>query len=190
MMDVRYCPGCGTPTVKREDGGRPRDTCPACGWVHYSEMAIGVGALIIRDEQVLLVERSIPPVGRWTLPSGWIEQDENLAMAVVREVKEETDLDCTPVGIVCIRNMPRPGRNETYVCFLCEVSPEAQPRADGVESAQARFVSPADFNALDVSVFTRFLVEEYLRDRPGPLPASRSFNRFDLYPDAAIFAAF
>ncbi|MBN2304604.1 MAG: NUDIX hydrolase, partial [Anaerolineae bacterium] len=69
-MDIHYCPQCGTATIKQEDGGRLRDTCPGCNWIHYTEIALGVGAIIPRGDAVLLVQRGIPPVGLWTLPSG------------------------------------------------------------------------------------------------------------------------
>lgn len=189
-MEFHFCPRCGAATIKREDGGRIRDTCPSCDWVHYADMALGVGAIIPRGDAVLLVQRGIPPVGLWTVPSGWIEQEDTLETAVVREVQEETGLVCAPQGILCVRSYPKPLRNETYVCFLCTVSPEAEPIADGVESLQARFVSPAEYETLDISPFTLFLLAHYARVPAAPLPPSRAFDRFDAYPNAAIFAPF
>lgn len=183
---ARYCPHCGRATVRKFDGGREREACPEGHWVQYAETAIGVGALVLRGDRVLLVERGIPPVGRWTLPSGWIEQDETLGEAVVRELREETGLEGQPLGIICLRNIPKPGRNEFYVCFLCEVSPDAQPVPDGDESTQARFVHPTEFDALDLSPFSRFVVERYLAQRPQPWPLSRDCP----LPNAAVFAPF
>jgi ADP-ribose pyrophosphatase YjhB (NUDIX family) len=187
---VRFCPQCGTPIVNREDGGRTREARPACGWIHYAETAIGVGALILRGEQVLLVERGIPPVGRWTLPSGWIEQEDTLATAVVREVREETGLDCTTAGIICVRNTPKPQRNEMYICFLCLVAEDVVPVPDGIESTQARFVHPVEFDALDLAPFSRFVIEQYLARRPQPWPLAAVFSRSKSFPDAAVFAPF
>ena len=187
---VRYCPQCGTPTVLQFDGGRDRDMCPACGWKHYADTGIGVGALILRGEQVLLVERGIPPVGRWTLPSGWIEQDDNLATAVVREVVEETGIDCTPSGIICVRNIPKPERNEMYICFLCEAAPNAEPVPDGIESTRAEFVHPNDFDRIDISAFSRYVIEHYLQQRPQPWPLTQEFMAADAYPSVAVFAPF
>jgi len=187
---ARYCPQCGTPTVKREDGGRERDVCPACGWVQYAEVAVGVGALILRGERVLLVERAIPPVGRWTLPSGWIEQEDTLASAVVREVREETGLACAPLGIICVRNIPRPGCNDVYVCLLCAEDRRAEPVADGAETRQARFVAPAEFDRIDLSPFSRYVIEQYVRERPQPWPLLDDQRLREAYPGAAIFAPF
>jgi NADH pyrophosphatase NudC (nudix superfamily) len=185
-VTARYCPECGTTTIRREDGGRARDACPSCGWIHYSDTAIGVGALILRRDKILLVERGIPPVGRWTLPSGWIEQEDTLASAVVREVWEETGLECRPVGLICVRNIPKQERNELYMCFLCEVDVEAQPIPDGVESTQARFVPPGEFDGIDLSPFSRYVIEQYLAQQPAPW----AIHPNTPYADALTIAGF
>lgn len=187
---ARYCPQCGQPTRRREDGGRERDACPACGWVQYAEIGVGVGALILRDERALLVERGIPPVGRWTLPGGWIEQEDTLATAIVREVQEETGLRCNPVGVICLRSIPRPARNDLYVCLLCTVDPLAEPSADGWETRQARFIAPEEFDRIDLSPFSRYVIEHYLRERPRPWLLQEDRRLLEAYPGAAIFAPF
>ena len=53
-----------------------------------------VGAVVIRDECLLLVRRGHgPAAGEWSVPGGRVETGETLAEAVVREVAEETGLD-------------------------------------------------------------------------------------------------
>jgi 8-oxo-dGTP diphosphatase len=52
-----------------------------------------VGAVVCRDEHILLIQRANPPqAGRWSLPGGRVESGETLVEAVVREVREETGL--------------------------------------------------------------------------------------------------
>ena len=61
---------------------------------------LGVGALIFRDDQVLLVERGKEPLkGYWSLPGGLLELGEKLEAAVQREVLEETGLLVEPLGL-------------------------------------------------------------------------------------------
>jgi mutator protein MutT len=55
---------------------------------------VGVGAVIVDGQSVLLVKRAHPPLqGEWSLPGGAVEVGETLHEAVVREVREETGLE-------------------------------------------------------------------------------------------------
>lgn len=54
---------------------------------------VGVGAVVWRDERVLLIRRGMPPrIGQWSLPGGAQQLGETLAEAVTREILEETGL--------------------------------------------------------------------------------------------------
>jgi len=55
-------------------------------------------ALVVRDGRVLLTRNSArgPHPGTWTLPGGGIDHGEDPRASVVREVREETGLVCTP----------------------------------------------------------------------------------------------
>ena len=54
---------------------------------------VGVGAVIVRDDCVLLIRRGTAPLlGEWSLPGGVLECGETLREAVAREAHEETGL--------------------------------------------------------------------------------------------------
>jgi ADP-ribose pyrophosphatase YjhB (NUDIX family) len=54
---------------------------------------VGVGAVIVRENRVLLIQRGTPPLlGEWSLPGGVLECGEALREAAVREACEETGL--------------------------------------------------------------------------------------------------
>jgi 8-oxo-dGTP diphosphatase len=54
---------------------------------------VGVGAVIVKDNRVLLIRRGQPPLlGEWSLPGGVLECGETLREAAIREAGEETGL--------------------------------------------------------------------------------------------------
>ena len=56
---------------------------------------VAVGAVVVHDGSLLLVRRGHgPAAGEWSVPGGRIEWGETCAEAVVREVQEETGLEC------------------------------------------------------------------------------------------------
>jgi len=89
---------------------------------------LGVGALILDEGRVLLVERGKPPlVGYWSLPGGLVETGERLEDALTREVYEETGLRVTPDSIATVFERIMPDESGTceyhYVLidFYCSV---------------------------------------------------------------------
>jgi len=94
---------------------------------------VGVGAIIFRDERVLLVQRGTEPAyGKWSIPGGLVELGESLETAVRREVGEEVNLDVTVLDLVAVLDSVFRDENRRveyhYVLldFLCE-SPEGDP---------------------------------------------------------------
>ena len=53
-----------------------------------------VSCAVINNNRILLLKRAIDPFpGKWALPAGHVEPGESAEASIVREVKEETDLD-------------------------------------------------------------------------------------------------
>ena len=62
---------------------------------------VGVGAVVVHEDRVLLVRRGSEPLkGHWTLPGGVLEVGETLVEGVAREVREETGLLVEPLELV------------------------------------------------------------------------------------------
>ena len=62
---------------------------------------IGVGAIILKRDRILMAQRGKQPLkGWWSLPGGALETGESLADGVRREVREETSLEVRPLGIL------------------------------------------------------------------------------------------
>ena len=69
--------------------------------LYPSQPVVGVGSLVLRGQEVLMVRRAVPPeAGRWALPGGKVELGEVVLEAAERELEEETGLSCEPLGVV------------------------------------------------------------------------------------------
>ncbi len=97
---VNYCPVCATPLESQRRFGVHRPSCPACGYVHFDDPKVAAITLIERDGRVLLTRRAMDPVrGRWTLPGGFVDGDEDPREAAVRECREEMGLEVEITGL-------------------------------------------------------------------------------------------
>ena len=111
---------------------------------------LGVGGAVIRDGKLLMVRRaSRRGRGNWQIPGGFVEQDETMEQAVVREVHEESGVIAEVVGVLGIRNRYDPDNgNSTYVILaLRPVSGEPAP--DNHEVDMAAYFSLEEIDALE-----------------------------------------
>lgn len=120
IIEYKFCPQCSKPLQMTEDYGQARPYCSDCSFVHWGNFSLGVGGVVWQEGKVLLVQRAQNPgKGNWTIPGGYVNQDEKIADAVAREIWEETNLQTRPLSIIALRD--RPGeKHDTYVVFLME----------------------------------------------------------------------
>jgi len=100
-----------------------------------------VDGVWIRREKVLLVRRGRKPfMGRWALPGGFVNPDETVEHAVVREVQEETGLHSSVRGIVGVYSGPNrdPRGPTTTVAFY--LAGRGGPPSGADDAAEARWV--------------------------------------------------
>jgi ADP-ribose pyrophosphatase YjhB (NUDIX family) len=110
---------------------------------------IGVGGAVVRDGHLLLVRRaSRHGRGNWQLPGGFIEPDETMEQAVVREVMEETGVTAEVEGVLGLRSRYDPeSGNGLYIVLLLRPVGGA-PMADGSEVDQAGYFTLAQIRQL------------------------------------------
>jgi ADP-ribose pyrophosphatase YjhB (NUDIX family) len=67
-----------------------RWVCDQCGEIHYQNPKLVVGSVPEHEGRILLCRRAIEPrYGYWTLPAGFLENDETAAQGAARETLEE-----------------------------------------------------------------------------------------------------
>jgi 8-oxo-dGTP diphosphatase len=116
---------------------------------------IGVGAIIVENQRVVLVKRGHPPlVGEWSIPGGALELGERVREAVAREAYEETGLTVATEQLLGVydRVLRDAGGRVLYhyllVDFLCRrVGGELCAAGDADE---ARWFTPEDVKNLSL----------------------------------------
>lgn len=174
--DFRFCPFCAGRLEARPVGGRLRPTCLACGFVHYRNPAVGVAVIVRRpgDGAVLLGRRTGSYRGRWCIPCGYVEWDEDVCEAARREFEEETGLRVRLTGVYAVHsNFHDPARQTVGVWFTGEVEGGELCPGNGLDDV--RFF-PLDALPEDLAFPTDRLVLERLRHEtltPSPLSRER-----------------
>jgi ADP-ribose pyrophosphatase YjhB (NUDIX family) len=138
LGQFKYCPVCGTALALKEKGGEQRPACPNCRFVQFRNPTPGVVVLIEEDGQVLLGRRSGSyGAGKWGLPMGFIEFDEDFLTAAIREVKEETGLDVEIRSILSVvSNFLSPRLHTLAIILLARVIGGEPSAADDLEALE------------------------------------------------------
>jgi 8-oxo-dGTP diphosphatase len=116
---------------------------------------VGVGAVVVHQGRVLLVQRDQEPSkGKWSLPGGMLELGESLAQGVAREVQEETGLNVEAIELVELidriyRESDLSGDRVRYhfviADYLCRVVGGTLRAAS--DAAAVRWVERAEWNS-------------------------------------------
>ena len=111
---------------------------------------VGVGGAVVRDGRLLLVRRaSRRGRGNWQVPGGFIEPDETIEQAVVREVQEEAGVTGQVEGVLGVRNRyDEDSGNSLYIVML--LSPlDGEPEPDLKEVDQAGYFTMKEIHGLE-----------------------------------------
>ena len=106
---MNYCSECGQRVVLKvpPDDKLPRFVCEQCGTIHYQNPRMVVGCVPEWEGGILLCRRAIEPRrGYWTLPAGFMENNETLEACARREAQEEALADVEIGSVLSIINVP------------------------------------------------------------------------------------
>ena len=91
---------------------------------------LGVAGVVVNSlGQWLVVKKAYSGLkGRWSLPAGFVNGGETVDEAVVREIKEETGIDCFVSGLIGFRSgVIRDEISDNMAIFYCRMKDEEQP---------------------------------------------------------------
>ena len=119
--------------MNKFDDGRIQDKNPAFG-----------GVMIKCKNKVLLCKRredmpntALPDY--WSVPCGYVEDDEEIKAAAIRETHEETKIELDPTTVKFLSAYPAHGEHGVFYDYLCEIDEEIEPVIDEEHSAWGYF---------------------------------------------------
>ena len=162
---IRYCQSCGGAVTHRIPDGDSltRAVCDACGTIHYQNPKMVVGCLATFEDRILLCKRAIEPrLGLWTLPAGFMENNESAAEGAAREALEEANARVEIEDLYTLYSIPH--ISQVYMMFRARlVDPDVSPGAESLEVKLAR-EDEIPWDQLAFQMVRRTL-EHFLEDR-------------------------
>jgi 8-oxo-dGTP diphosphatase len=126
---------------------------------------VGVGAIILEGDRVLLVKRAHPPIqGQWSIPGGVLEVGEMVREAAIREAREETGLIVEPGELLGVydRILRDPENRVQYhyvlIDFLCR--PKGGELLAASDATEVRWFSREELPGLSLAEDTQDVIRK------------------------------
>jgi ADP-ribose pyrophosphatase YjhB (NUDIX family) len=133
--------GCCEPFIKRyipAGDTHTRAVCSKCDTIFYDNPKIITGVIPMYEEKILLCKRAIEPQKNlWTVPSGFMEKNETLQQAALREANEEAGITPEIECLHTIYDLAHIG--QVYFLFLAHC--KSKHHKPGIETIESKWVS-------------------------------------------------
>ena len=117
FVNFKYCPRCGEQRLRSSDA--KSFVCLSCGFVYYHGSAAVAVGIIEWDDKIILTKRAREPQkGLLALPGGFVDYEESLESALVRELQEELNLTVTTPIYLCSHWERYPFRDVVYFATI------------------------------------------------------------------------
>ena len=138
--------------------------CESCNAIHYHNPRIIVGCVPFHGDKVLLCKRAIEPrKDYWTLPAGFMENDETTEQGAARESFEEALAEMTTMNLYCLYSVPE--INQVFFFYRSELKHD---KAFGVgqESLEVGLFSEHEVPWDNIAFYTVYkTLRYYFEDR-------------------------
>ena len=88
----KFCIVCGSPTELKipEGDNKERAVCTVCGHIHYQNPKVVSGCILEWEDKILLCKRATEPrSGYWTLPAGFLENNETVSEGALEKLEKK-----------------------------------------------------------------------------------------------------
>jgi ADP-ribose pyrophosphatase YjhB (NUDIX family) len=139
-----------------------------------------VDVLAVKDDKILLVYRSakiLHQPNKWSLPGGYIDRDETISQAALRELREETGYEGRLTGLFLVNGDPRLGTDRQNISFFYLAEALQQAGQPDWETAEVRWfpldaLPPDSDMAFDTQIEVIDMYKRHL-EQPMILPVMK-----------------
>jgi len=157
----RYCGRCGSKTEAAENE-RAR-ICPECRLINYPRVSPSMIVAVIKENEILLARSPRFKGAFYSVLAGFVEPGETLEECVIREVKEETDIDVK--NIRYFGSQPWPFPHSLMVGFIAEYA-GGELSIDNNEIVDAGWFSVANLPEIPGKIsIARRLIDWFIENR-------------------------
>ncbi|MEL0173047.1 MAG: NUDIX hydrolase [Gammaproteobacteria bacterium] len=146
----KFCMYCGSPTQDKipEGDNKERAVCTVCGAIHYQNPKIVSGCILEWENKILLCKRATEPrSGFWTLPAGFLENNETVVEGALRETFEEATAKSDEIKLFFMCDLRH--ISQIYMMYVGELLDGKY--APGPESEEVRLFSESDIPWDDIA---------------------------------------
>lgn len=134
---MNFCSHCGEKVrlIIPQGDNRHRHVCGNCDTIHYENPKIVTGCIAQWQDKILLCKRAIEPrYGLWTLPAGFMENEETNLEGAARETAEEANAKVNNMKLFCMFSIAH--INQVYTMYLGDlVNGEASAGEESLDVA-------------------------------------------------------
>lgn len=176
---MKFCSNCASPVQQSIPAGdnRMRWVCTNCKTIHYQNPNMVVGTISTWGDGILLCRRAIEPrYGFWTLPAGFLENDETTEQGAERETREEAG--ATIGGLKPFAMIDVPHVNQVHLFYRATMLTALLD--PGEESLEAKLFRAEDIPWEQIAFRTVFkALKWYLQDQQQDPTFERSTFHYD-----------
>lgn len=167
-MNFNFCPNCGGKKISpvqaktKEFPSIRKWFCPDCGFDLYNNVAAAVGIIISDSKNNVLFEvrAKEPRKGFLALPGGFVDPDESAEEAVIRECREELNLNLSFEDIRFLTSFPNTYEYKEIVYKTCDIFYSVTLPAEKLISDLVRDLSAEKTEVSDIAIYQVNSIEE------------------------------